>query len=83
MSYSEIKSEEALEKALSLAKGCYQRNLILGSEPLSGAGLRGKARHWSGRYAESRCNLMKRLRKAGVASERIGAHGKRILVIGE
>lgn len=80
--YSEVRSEEALKKALKLAKGGYQINLILGLEALSGATLKGKARNYGRHYAESRKNLMKRLTAAGVAHEKIGSHGKRILVIG-
>lgn len=71
-----------LDKALALARGCYQRNVILGREAISGSTLRGKARRYSTRYYLSRRNLFARLVKAGlVVDEERGEHGKRILVI--
>lgn len=84
MSYSIIKSEKEKEKALALAKGCFQVGLINGSEALSLATLKGKARNYGARYAESRNNFLYRLSDNGVIwSEQIGAHNKRVLVIGE
>ena len=83
MSYSEIKDQDTYQAALLLARGCYQRALLSGSEALSGATLRGRAKSYGARYAESRRNLLSRCRQAGLAiSERRGSHGKRILVIG-
>jgi hypothetical protein len=82
MSYSEIRSKEALDKALSLCKGCYQRDLVLGREALSGATLRGKAYLYVMRYKESGRSLVQRLTSAGVGREEIQGHGKRVLVIG-
>ena len=84
MGYVEIRDPAALDEALELAKGSYQRDLLLGYESLSGATLRGTAKNWGARYAESRANLLSRIRQAGIAvSERTGDHGKRILVIGK
>lgn len=84
MSYSIIKSEKEKEKALTLANGCFQENLIYGCEALSLATLRGKARYYGAKYAVSRNNFLRRLTDNGVIwSEQIGAHNKRILVIGE
>jgi hypothetical protein len=66
-------TEQATELALKCARGCYQRNVILGFEALSGSTLRGKAARYSGRYAASRANLLKRVQAAGVGvSERVG-----------
>lgn len=83
MSYSIIKSEKEKEKALAVAKGCFQIGLIEGSEALSLATLKGKARRYGAKYAISRNNFLRRLTDNGVIwSEQIGAHNKRILVIG-
>ena len=83
MAWTEIRSEKALHEAMEQARGCYQRDLLQGYENLSGSTLRGRARDYSARYAESRANLLTRVKAAGVAvSERIGEHNKRILVIG-
>lgn len=73
-----------LEMALAVAAGSYQRSLILGHEALSGATLRGRAKKWSGRYADSARGLKGRLDDAGIpwceARRRRG--GRRMLVIG-
>jgi len=74
---------ETLQEALKLAKGCYQRALLLGNESLSGSTLRGKAASYSGSYARSRQALLDRLSSKGVHwSEEKGPRGKRILVLG-
>jgi len=79
----EVLDEGTLEKALDLCKGEYQRRLVLGYESLSGSTLRGLASRWNSRYAESRDNLLHRLRKAGIpVSEKRGPFNRRILVIG-
>ena len=83
MSYAIHNDNQQVEKALSLCKGVYQRNVILGIESLSGSTLKGKAKNYSGRYARSRDNLLDRMKKAGVKFEEVcGDHNKRILVIG-
>jgi len=79
----DVRDEEALERALALCKGEYQRNLVLGYESLSGSTLRGRASNWNSKYASSRDNLLQRLRESGVpVSERREDHNRRILVIG-
>jgi hypothetical protein len=85
MSWTICKSDEIRERALALAKGVYQRAIILGDEALSGSTLRGSAKTVSGgNYHRSRQNLLGRLRDAGIpVSETRGDHGKRILVLGE
>jgi hypothetical protein len=80
--WTEILSAEALETALSLARGEYQRALVLGYESLSGSTLRGKASRYGARYAESRRNLLRRLEEAGLlVDERRAERGRRILVL--
>jgi len=75
-------SSVALDKALTVAKGAYQRNLLLGIESLSGSTLKGKARQYGARYAESRRNLLARVRAAGVVvSEERASRNRRILVL--
>jgi hypothetical protein len=54
------------EKALALARGKYQRDLICGNETLGGSTLRGRARQYSGRYQRSAYALLARLDAAGV-----------------
>ncbi len=56
----------AQEQALKLARGSYQRNLILGHETLGGSTLRGKAKTYSGRYNQSARNLIARLKANGI-----------------
>lgn len=81
MSWTEA-SSRALEIALRCCRSCYQRNLVLGYEALSGNTLRGKAKRFGGRYARSRDQLLIRIKQAGVVvGERRGPHGKRILLL--
>ncbi len=81
--WTRINSTEAHEKALELARGEYQRSILLGSENLSGSTLKGKARKYGLHYSVSRATLLRRLRDNGISvSEEIGPHGARILVIG-
>lgn len=83
MSYSVIHNESVLTQALALTKGCYQVALLHGSEALSGATLKGKAKKYGARYKQSAMNLLKRCKAAGLPiQEEIGAHGKRLIVIG-
>lgn len=78
-----VKDTSAQERALTLCKGCYQTNLILGRENLSGSTLSGKARDYGYRYKQSRKNLLKRLTENNVPwQEQVGDHNKRILVLG-
>lgn len=69
-------SEETRRAALELARGCYQRSLLLGRASWSGSGIRGRASKWSSHYASSRYALIGRL--AGKFHvERVDApHGK-------
>lgn len=78
----EVKDELALEEALLLCKGSYQRDVVLGFQSLSGSTLRGAAKNWSRKYAVSRRELMDRLTRRGLAREEVRDHGRRVLVIG-
>lgn len=84
MVHTKILCEEAFKQALALCKGKYQENLLRGTEALSGATLRGKAKNYWKHYKASRENLLARMTEAGIPwREERGRFGKRILVIGE
>lgn len=84
MSWTLVLDAAAQDVAYKLARGKYQAGLVSGRENLSGSTLRGKAKHWGARYAESRSNFLDRLTANAVPwSERYGKNGRRILVIGE
>lgn len=73
---------DVLQAVLPLARGSYQRDLLLGRENLSGSTLKGRAREWGSRYHAHRAALLARLRAAGFrVSERRAEHGARILVV--
>jgi hypothetical protein len=78
-----ITTPDTLEHALRRAAGPYQENVLHGLDDWSGASLRGKARQYGGRYAESRRNLLHRLTAAGlqVMEVRLGAHGRRDMIV--
>lgn len=79
--WSEI-DPRCVSTALAQCRGEYQRNLVLGRESLSGSTLRGKARRWSGRYAQSSGSLLRRLRLSGLdVSVCTAEHGARVLVV--
>ena len=82
MSWTIVIDPEVLDRALKLARGSYQTNLLLGRESLSGSTLKGKAADYAGHYRISRDNLLSRLTKKNIpwCEERHGS--RRILVIG-
>lgn len=81
--WTKINDRDALNRALDLARGTYQRAILLGDESLSGSTLKGKANRYSGRYRASRNALLKRMTEAGIPwTEVRGTHNKRVLVIG-
>jgi hypothetical protein len=81
--WTDIRDVSALDAAMKLTRGCYQRNLLRGYESLSGSTLKGRAKEYGGRYQRSACSLLRRMTAAGVAwTEERGTHGRRILVIG-
>ena len=81
--YSICNDDTVLTQALALCRGRYQRNILLGTEALSGSTLRGKAREYGGRYRASAASILVRCQQAGLAvREEIGSHGKRLVVIG-
>jgi len=59
-------SDDAHDRALACARGCYQRALLDGLARWSGADLQGRAKKYGGRYAASRDSLLARLRGAGL-----------------
>lgn len=71
-----------MEEALALARGSYQRALILGNETWSGSSLKGRARSWASKYQRSRSALLQRLTDAGVAYLIIRENGKIELELG-
>ena len=85
MAYFAIHHDQnAVMLALALCKGCYQRDLIMGYESLSGATLKGKAKNFGGKYRDSRKSILSRMTLAGIPwHETKGKHNKRILVIGK
>ena len=83
MAYSYIHNQDAIDEALALCKGSYQRDLLLGDEAISGATLRGTARRYGDRYKQSAKNLMRRIENArSPVTEKIGDHNRRELHIG-
>ncbi len=83
MSFSEIKSQDVFDKALSLCRGTYQVGILHGHESLSGSTLRGRAKAYSGRYRASAANLLARCQAAGLpVTEARRKFGKRVVVIG-
>lgn len=70
-------------ESLKLCKGCYQRNLIYGSETWSGSSLKGKANKYGAHYAKSRRRLIERLMDHDLAFLVVGERGKIELRFGE
>jgi len=82
-SYSLCVDPDVLRLALTQAKGSHQENILRGSEALSGSTLRGTAKGYGNKYANSTRNLLCRLTDAGVPwFEGRGARVKRVLVLG-
>lgn len=81
--YAITHNDATLDAALTLARGSYQRAILLGHEAISGGTLKGKARRYSGVYTRSSATLLRRLDAAGIPhGERRVAHGRRVVVIG-
>lgn len=81
--YLRIDDQAAHDRAMSLARGSFQRDLLEGRERLSLMSLRGKAAQYRARYHASANNLLDRLTAEGVAwHEERGPHSRRVLVIG-
>lgn len=76
-SYSLEAVPGARDRALSKARGCYQAAIVDGTEALSGATLRGKAKSYGGRYARSAASIAARTD----SWEYTDAHRARILVL--
>ena len=74
--------EEGYATALNCCRGDYQRDLLHGVENLSGTTITGRTKTRYGQYGKIRATVIRRWRKAGLTvSERIEAHGARILVL--
>ena len=74
----------AMERALGLCRGTYQRAIVRGERRLSGADLAGKAARYGAHYARSRRAILARLEAAGVPHRIVrGRHGLLTLEIGE
>jgi len=71
-----------MDSLLALAKGSYQRDLILGHETWSGSSLVGRARDYGAHYARSRKNLLKRIEDANLGFLTLGERGKITLMLG-
>ena len=57
---------DAYDKAVSLARGSYQRSIARGDAALSGPDLRGEAKNWGAKYARSRASFLARVSEAGI-----------------
>ncbi|MCK9600955.1 MAG: hypothetical protein M0R06_18075 [Sphaerochaeta sp.] len=72
-----VNNPETQRAALKLAKGRYQRDILLGNEAISGSTLRGTARNYGGRYRRSAESVIARCMAAGLAVDiRIMEHGR-------
>ena len=74
---------DATDRALSLARGCYQRAIASGNASVSGSELKGKARKYSAHYFRSRWNFIGRCRAAGLSPVYVGGTprtGKRRII---
>lgn len=58
---SDIKKKKIV---MAQSRGVYQTELLLGRHTWSGSSLRGEARKWSARYADSRNGLVDRINEA-------------------
>ena len=76
-------SDEVVDKALSLVTSDYQRDLIEGRQAWSGSTLKGKARHWGGRYNHTRRMLETRMRKADIKFSFHTVNRRKVLFLGE
>lgn len=59
--------QDYVNAALKLARGVYQRALILGTQNWSGSDLKSTAKNYGAHYARSRRQLYERLRDNGLA----------------
>ena len=71
------------DAALACCKGRYQEDVVRGYEDVSGASLRGKAKKWGARYADSRSSLFSRMDSAGICYDIFPAkNGKHEIIWG-
>ena len=78
-----ITTDETLNRALNVAAGNYQENVLRGIDDWSGSSLRGNAKDYASKYAESRRGLLDRLTKAGmlILEVRVGTRRRHDVVI--
>lgn len=82
--WTDYTDEQIFQRVFPLARGNYQRELLLGRRRWSGADLQGKAREFASKYAASRKHLIARIRGFGYKAEFIKQmHGRKVLVISE
>jgi len=82
--WSRVVNTFDFERAMKLARGSYQKDILFGRESMSGSTLRGRASKWSNKYRTSRFSLLNRLQKHGIKTELVkGENGQIILVIGD
>lgn len=79
---TEDQDDPNFNKAMEVARGKYQQNLLLGLESLSGSTLRGKAKQFQHRYQTLRDELFERMQGAGVVFSEQRINRRRVLVIG-
>lgn len=82
MTWTVFCSDTDRTTALKLAKGSYQKGLLLGYEAWSGSTLKGKAKEWAGSYGRSRDSLLSRLRRAGLELAFETVNRRKVLVVG-
>lgn len=56
-----VLDNNSFDKALSVCRGSYQKNLINGLQAISTADLKGKAKEYSAHYRKSIKNLLQRM----------------------
>lgn len=65
-----------MDKALRIARGNYQKNIVRGYETLGGSTLKGKAKEYRRKYDESARNLISRIKESGIPHEiKLGPRG--------
>ena len=83
MTWTVFCSDIDRKTALSLARGSYQKSLLLGNEAWSGSTLQGKAKEWAGAYGRSRDSLLARLRRAGLELKFETINRRKVLFVGQ
>jgi len=77
-----IAPDTVMQKALSLCKSDYQREIIRGEACLSGRDRADKIKRFRCSWTKSRELLFQRLKENGIAVTKIKVGGKQVLVLG-